>query len=255
MSDTKYHPEPYWSTVAKRIKAREEKNVIAGDDEPYYRYKRERFLGMLHSVPFAGKTVLELGCGPGGNLLEVLKHQPTKLTAVDISQDMVDLANKNIGGQVEIIKINGTTLPFPDQAFDVAFTATVLQHNTDEEMMKKILREVCRVTRGQVVLFERVENSIKGDDLCKGRPVDYFAAICDEQGFDLKKVDFINIETSYLVCGAIRKGLNPGDREEGEPLNGVSIFLQNATLPLTKLLDKIFTARRDLGMMVFERRS
>lgn len=254
MSGTKYHPEPYWSSVAKRIKAREDKNVIAGDDEPYYRYKRERFLEMLGSVPFANKSVLELGCGPGGNLLEVLKHRPSKLTAVDISQDMVDLATQNTGGQVEIIKINGTALPFPDQAFDVAFTATVLQHNTEEAMMKKILREVCRVTKGQVVLFERVESSLKGDDLCMGRPVDYYAAICREAGFELKEVDFINIQTSYLTCGAIRKGLNPADREEGEPLNGLSVFLQNATLPLTRQLDKIFTAKRDLGKMVFVRR-
>ena len=44
---SEYHPEPYWSDVAKRIKARKGKNVIAGDDEPYYRYKRERFLDLL----------------------------------------------------------------------------------------------------------------------------------------------------------------------------------------------------------------
>ena len=43
----KYHPEPYWSEVADRIAERGDKNVIAGDDEPYYRYKRAEFLEML----------------------------------------------------------------------------------------------------------------------------------------------------------------------------------------------------------------
>lgn len=60
-----YHPEPYWSEVAQKIKTREGVNVIAGDDEPYYRYKRKRFLKLLNSVDFAGKSVLEIGSGPG----------------------------------------------------------------------------------------------------------------------------------------------------------------------------------------------
>ena len=54
----KYHPEEYWTEVADRIASRKDENVIAGDDEPYYRYKRKKFLNLLHQVPFKGKTVL-----------------------------------------------------------------------------------------------------------------------------------------------------------------------------------------------------
>src|SRR5690606_32545310 len=124
----KYHPEEYWTTVAKRIKSRENgKNVIAGDDEPYYRYKRERFLELLHSIDFSNKSVLEVGCGPGGNLLEVLRHKPRKLVGVDISNEMVALAKDKLPAEVDIIKINGTKLPFDDNSFEMIFTATVLQ--------------------------------------------------------------------------------------------------------------------------------
>lgn len=74
MNNSTYHPEKYWSEVAKVIKKRENgKNVIAGDDEPYYRYKRQKFLSLLHSIDFSNKTLLEIGCGPGGNLIEVSK--------------------------------------------------------------------------------------------------------------------------------------------------------------------------------------
>ena len=45
-----YNPETYWSEVAKRIKSRKGKNIIAGDDEPFYRYKRKKFLKMLNSL-------------------------------------------------------------------------------------------------------------------------------------------------------------------------------------------------------------
>ena len=95
-SSPNYHPEPYWSKVAKRIKERQGADVIAGDDEPYYRYKRERFLQMLSSVEFNGHSVLEIGHGPGGNLRYIAdRFSPSKLMGVDISSDMVELARAN----------------------------------------------------------------------------------------------------------------------------------------------------------------
>ena len=248
-----YHPEPYWSDVAKRIKSRKGKNVIAGDDEPYYRYKRKRFLQLLNDVDFSGKSVLEIGSGPGGNLKELLAHKPASLTGADISADMIALAKSNLPPTVNLVKTNGTVLPFEDQSFDYVFTATVLQHNTDEAMLKQLMAEICRVAKEKIFLFERIENEIIGDELCYGRPVSYYAAICKPYGFELTSTQFINIRTSYYVSGAIRKGLNPKTRVEGEPLNGVSNFLQNITLPVTSLLDKIFTSRKDVGRLEFTR--
>jgi SAM-dependent methyltransferase len=250
---SEYHPEPYWSDVAKRIKARKGKNVIAGDDEPYYRYKRERFLSLFHEVDFSGKKVLEIGSGPGGNLKELLSRSPKSLTGVDISPDMVELAKSNLPPEVNIIKVNGTSLPFEDRAFDIVFTATVLQHNTDEIMLKQLMAELCRVSGDRVFLFERIEDTIIGDALCYGRPVSYYENICRQQGFELVSSKWINIRTSYYVSGAIRKGLNSKDRVEGEALNGISVFLQNVTLPVTRQLDKLFTSRKDIARLEFKR--
>ncbi len=127
----KYHPEDYWTEVGERIETREGgDNVIAGDDEPYYRYKRDRFLSLLQEVNFKDKTVLEIGCGPGGNLSEILASNPKKLIGVDISSQMVKLAKKNLPSSVEVLKINGTELPFEEKTFDPVFTATILQQNT-----------------------------------------------------------------------------------------------------------------------------
>lgn len=251
----KYHPEQYWSTVAGQIKSREDHNVIAGDDEPYYRYKRTRFLDLLRTVDFNGKSVLEIGCGPGGNLKEIHEsYSPKNLTGVDISNAMIDLAKSNLPEAVEIIRINGTELPFKDQSFDIVFTATVLQHNTDEKMLKAIISELCRVSNNKVYLFERVESEIMGDDLCLGRPLEYYASLMNAHNFHLVDVDFIDIGISYYVSGAIRKLLNPATRREGEPLTRSSVFLQNITLPVTKRLDNIFSERRNLAKMEFVRK-
>lgn len=246
-----YHPESYWSKVATRIKDRDGNNVIAGDDEPYYRYKRKEFIKLLHSVDFAGKTVLEIGSGPGGNLVRVLEKNPKKLTGADISAEMVKLAKTHVPAEVDIVKVDGNTLPFADNSMDIVFTATVLQHNTDEKMLKKVMKEIARVAKNEVYLFERIESEILGDELCYGRPVEYYAAIMDSFGFKLAGTDFINVRTSYYVSGAIRKGLNPKAREEGEAINSASVLLQNITLPFTKVLDKIFKSPKDVGKLRF----
>lgn len=254
MSEKNYHPEEYWSKVGERIESREDgKNVIAGDDEPYYRYKRDEFLKLLRGVDFSGKNVVEIGCGPGGNLQEIYKLKPAKLTGCDISAQMISLSKAKLPTDVNLVKINGKELPFEDKTFDISFTATVLQHNTDDAMMRSILKEICRTNGNTVYLFERIENSITGDELCLGRPVDYYTSIMTENGFILKSTAFINIRCSYYVCGAIRKLFNPGSRKEGEPLTRLAIFLQNITLPFTKVLDKIFRSKKDLARLEYVR--
>ncbi len=251
---SKYNPESYWSKVAQRVKIRSHKNVVAGDDSPYYRYKRSKFINMLMDFDWNDKTVLELGSGPGGNLKQLLETKAKSLNGVDISSEMIELAEANINDtRVGLTKINGTEIPFADESFDVVFSSTVLQHNTDEEMMKKILKEMCRVSGDSVILFERIESKIKGDDLCKGRPVHNYVEICKSMGFNLVEKSFINIQTSFLVSGAIRKLFNSRKRVEGEQLSKFSVFLQKLTLPITKPLDNIFKVDRDLGKLVFKR--
>jgi len=249
-----YHPEEYWSEVGERIQKRGEGNIVAGDDTPYYRYKRKRFLQMLNVEKFNGRRVMEIGHGPGGNLAEVLKHQPLKLTGVDISDTMISLAKSNLGeNQVEFYKTDGTTIGYPDRSQDLVFSATVLQHNSNEEMMKAMFREMLRVSNEEVIIFERIEKKLKGDDLCVGRPVKYYEEVAKAEGFKLKSSSFINIQVSWFVSGAIRKIFNPGSRKEGEQLNKFSVLMQTITLPITSAFDKVFTANRDLGKLVFER--
>lgn len=251
-SSSKYHPEPYWSAVAERIAAREGENVIAGDDEPYYRYKRNRFLQLLNGIDFQDKDVLEIGCGPGGNLIEVHSKAPRSLTGADISSDMLRIASSRlVDSNISFHKTSGTKLPFEDGQFDICFTATVLQHNTDETMLKSLIEEICRVSRDKVVLMERIESSITGDDLCLGRPVSYYQDLVEPYGYQLQDISFINTRISYFVSGAIRKLFNPGDRQEGEPMTGFSRILQRLSLVFTKPLDRVFTSATDVARMTF----
>ena len=146
-----YHPEPYWSRVATDIRKRGPHNYVAGDDDPFYRYKRQKFLArFLGTIDFDSKVVLEVGSGPGGNLLQIARAGARRVIGIDISRQMLDLAAETLKGYemiVELHKTDGEHLPLADRAVNLAFTVTVLQHNTNTSMFQSLLGEICRVTR------------------------------------------------------------------------------------------------------------
>jgi len=249
-----YSPEKYWNAVATEIGSRESGNIIAGDDEPYYRYKRRVLLKLLKTIPFSKNKVLELGSGPGGNLYEVSLMNPAELWGCDVSAEMLKLAEKQLAGHsVQLKKTNGTELDFPDRYFDLSFTITVLQHNTDTASLKKLIAELCRITTKEIYIFERIENNIKGHESNQGRPVSYYQSIFQEFGFALQATKPVATPVSYYACGFIRKVFNPKSRKEGEKPTELSVWLQKLVLPVTSALDKIVPTERDLLMLNFKR--
>ena len=249
-----YNPEAYWDKVASEIASRSDLKIIAGDDEPYYRYKRRRFLNLLDSVDFRDKTVLEIGSGPGGNLDFIYRKNPKKLAGADISEQMIALSRQLLFGKpIDLIKINGSELPFLDRSFSIIFTSTVLQHNTDEPRLKQLIKEICRVSDKEVLLFERIEKNIKGHESNLGRPVSYYERLLASNGFSLVERKSLDIQASYYVCGSIRKLFNRRSREEGEALSGLSILLEKIALPVTSIIDKLIPSKRDVMLLRFER--
>lgn len=250
-----YIVDQYWEEVAQRIESREQGNVIAGDDEPYYIYKRKLSLDILKTIPVQGKEIFELGYGASGNLLELAKLNPSKISGADLSPTMNKLSKKRLANfpNLDLRLVTDENLPFEDKSMDYVFTITVLQHNTNEESLIKIINELCRISRDKIVISERIESSIKGSILCLGRPLTYYENLFSANGFKLINVQFLPLQASYYVCGAIRKLLNPASRQEGEPLTKFSLFLQKILMPITSVLDKLIPSNRDLAYLSFER--
>jgi ubiquinone/menaquinone biosynthesis C-methylase UbiE len=249
-----YTPERYWNDVAVRISGRNQSKTLAGDDDPYYQYKRRKFLSLLKKIIFFKKKVLELGPGPGGNLLEVYKLRPGELHGVDISEEMIQIADEVIKDTtIQLQKGDGKKIPYPDNYFDLCYTATVLQHITNESMLGNTIREMCRVTKKDIYLFEKIEKKIKGTELCLGRPVKYYQSLFQMEGFNLRGTEFLNIQISYWVCGVIRKTFNSKKRKEAEKESTISNFFQKMILPVTIKLDMIFKKKRELAMLHFSK--
>ncbi|MEO8403770.1 MAG: class I SAM-dependent methyltransferase, partial [Chitinophagaceae bacterium] len=222
--------------------------------DPYYRYKRKLFLRWLDQIDFTNKSVLEIGSGPGGNLAYLSARACKEVTGADISSNMIAIAKELlVNKNVAIIKTDGISLPFDNNHFDIVFTSTVLQHNTNEEQLALLIKDICRVANDDLIIFERIEKKISGHASNLGRPVDYYASLFSKNGFSLVDTAFLKTTASYYVCGAIRKLFNPKKKAEGEPVSKAVNILENIVLPVTKLLDKSMPGNMDLGMLRFRK--
>jgi len=259
----KYDPETYWSRVGQAIERRAGENFIAGDDNPYYRYKRLKFVKrFLNTIDFTGKVALEIGFGPGGNLRHIAAHcQPNFLLGVDISQKMHDLAEQNLRqfSKIRLAKTDGMHLPFDDQSVDTSFTVTVLQHIADETTLKTLVGEICRVTKETVTVMEDIGHSsqLGGDDACINRTVDVYNSLFSDRGYQLRQLHFLNTRISrswYDLSWRIYQRLFFRRDHEGDRIGVNGKLLIGLPITFTRLLDDLFVENQNLAKMVFDRK-
>jgi ubiquinone/menaquinone biosynthesis C-methylase UbiE len=95
-----------------------------------------------------GRDVLEVGCGTGLVLRRIAKFARTA-RGVDLSPGMLEKARER---GLDVLEASATSLPFPDDSFDVVCSFKVLAHVRE---IDRALAEMVRVTRpGGVVLAE-----------------------------------------------------------------------------------------------------
>ena len=120
-----------------------------------YRYEKLDYLpDAIGFERFAGKTVLDLGCGVGNDLARFAKAGAT-VTGVDLAEHSVQLAQDNFrfrGLEGEFLQMNGEQLSLPDNSFDAVFCHTVLHFTPNPAAM---IKEIHRVLKpgGEAILM------------------------------------------------------------------------------------------------------
>lgn len=113
-------------------------------DERRARYWRE----LLATISV--RTVLEVGCGQGGNLVALASIlAPRDVWGIDINELALIRARTNAPG-VNAVYGPAGRLPFRDRAFDLVFTTGVLIHQPDD-VLPDVLDEIVRCS-GRFVL-------------------------------------------------------------------------------------------------------
>jgi SAM-dependent methyltransferase len=110
-----------------------------------YRFDKLRYLPELVDFSgFAGRRLLEVGCGIGTDLAR-FAGGGARVTGIDLSQTAIDLAAKNfatLGLTGDLRVADGEALPFADAAFDVVYGHGVLQYAVRPE---RLIAEAHRV--------------------------------------------------------------------------------------------------------------
>jgi SAM-dependent methyltransferase len=123
------------------------------DDLDQYHFEK------LHHLPrlvdfngYAGRRVLEVGCGAGVDLARFARGGAI-VTGVDLAPSAIELARANFAQQrlqADLRVADGERLPFADNSFDLVFAHGVVQYTADPPRLVEECRRVL-VPGGQAV--------------------------------------------------------------------------------------------------------
>jgi ubiquinone/menaquinone biosynthesis C-methylase UbiE len=104
---------------------------------------------LVDAVAVEGASILDAACASGfySEVLATCVKAKLNYTGIDLSPSMINLARESyphLNFQVASL----TALPFPDRAFDIAFSSGAIVHVPD---YRQAIREVARVARAHVV--------------------------------------------------------------------------------------------------------
>lgn len=98
-------------------------------------------------------SVLEVGCGQGGNLRPIARLiEPDDVWGVDVNETALEIARLNAPG-VHAVQGVARSLPFADGFVDLAFTVGVLIHQPAASL-PDVLAELVRCSRSLVLWAE-----------------------------------------------------------------------------------------------------
>ena len=113
-----------------------------------------RAIGIKMLPPKSGMKVLDIGCGTGAHLVHYQKVL-CQVSGVDTSPSMLERARLKLGERADLRQVNASTLPFPDNHFDIILLSTVL-HEMPPDLRKYVLLEAHRVLKesGRILIID-----------------------------------------------------------------------------------------------------
>ena len=141
---------------AEAIRLQAEEHPLVEDAPPAT--PAEHVLRLMHERAYdeavghaAGRDVLDVGCNTGYGTMRFVPVA-RRVVGVDVSPRAIEAAvQRAVDGHPEFLVTDGTTLPFPDDSFDLVTSFQVIEHLEDP---MPYLAELTRVVRsgGEIIL-------------------------------------------------------------------------------------------------------
>ena len=125
-------------------------------DAPSRVLKAEKIVALLGPERFAkARRILEIGCGSG-----VIASTLKRLGSPDLEVHAVDVVDNRLTHDGFAFRlVEGTTLPYDDDTFDVVITNHVIEHVGDLDAQLHHLSEIRRVLRPEGRVYLAVPNT------------------------------------------------------------------------------------------------
>lgn len=121
------------------------------DDQTSFYGKIKDYLekqSLFYQIQNSKFKILDLGAGTG-RLTKFLSEKNYKVTACDISKEMLSHFPKNLPKPILLTK---DRLPFKDNLFDTVFSMRVIWHIKDDKKREKFFSEAVRVSKKYIIM-------------------------------------------------------------------------------------------------------
>lgn len=198
---------------------REYARMARGYESRWKRYVEASVRETMRRLPLAPDLrVLDVGCGTGALLAAIRLTEPeTRLTGVDLSDEMLELARRRLGPKVDLRRSLAEELPFDDGGFDIVVSSSVLHFVRDPAAAIAHMRRVLAPEGSLVItdwcadywtcrILDRVLRLSSGGHFRTYR-TDELRALLGAAGFTNVHVEHYRIDWFWgLMTATARKG-------------------------------------------------
>lgn len=114
-------------------------------------------------------SVMEVGCGSGNNLLELLRmgFSADKLVGNELLPERFSVARKNLPNAIALYEGDATKLDFRDESFDIVYQSTVFSSILNDEFQAKLAARMWDWVRpgGGVLWYDFTYNNPSNPDV------------------------------------------------------------------------------------------
>ncbi|MGH1418083.1 MAG: class I SAM-dependent methyltransferase [Hyphomicrobiaceae bacterium] len=146
------------------VLASNERRIIIRDT--LQRHFRDRDFGEL--------TALDVGCGSGGTLVQLMElgFNPENLVGIELTSTRAEAARKHLPTKLAIIEGDATTADVPYSSFDVIQQSTVFTSILDDNIQQRLAQRMWDLLKpgGVILWYDFVYNNPNNKDV-RGVPL------------------------------------------------------------------------------------